>query len=101
MAEVVHRSPELFGIDRSTWTLGGIRSVIGWMHPLTLPAVQRLLERFDLVYKRGQQHVHSPDPLYNKKLAAIRRARELAQLAPGQVVFLYADEHTANVRPRV
>lgn len=101
MAEVVHRSPELFGIDRSTWTLSGIRSVIGWMHPLTLPAVQRLLERFDLVYKRGQQHVHSPDRLYNQKLAAIRRARELAQLAPGQVVFLYADEHTANVRPRV
>ena len=71
------------------------------MQPLTLPAVHQLLDRFDLVYKRGQQHVHSPDPLYNQKVAAIRRARALAQMAPGQVVFLYADEHTALLRPRV
>ena len=41
--------------------------MIGWMHSLSLPAVQRLLERFDLVYKRGQQHVHSPDRLYDQK----------------------------------
>lgn len=98
---MVHRSPQLFGIDRSTWTLGCIRSVIGWMQQLSLVGVHRLLDRFDLVYKRGQQHVHSPDPLYNQKLAAIRRARQLAQMAPGQVVFLYADEHTATLRPRV
>jgi hypothetical protein len=31
VAHAVHRSPRLFGIDRSTWTLPLLRSVIGWM----------------------------------------------------------------------
>jgi hypothetical protein len=101
VAEVVHRDPKLFDIDRSTWTLCCLRSVMRWMQPLTLAGVQKLLSRFELVYKGGRQHGPSPDPLYSQKLAAITRARELAQLGPGQVVFLYADEHTANVRPRV
>ena len=98
---MVHRDPKLLGIDRSSWTLCWIRAAVGWMHHLSLAGVHKLLDRFELVYKRGQQHVHSPDPLYEQKMLAIRHARELAQLAPGQVVFLYADEHTANVRPRV
>jgi len=45
--------------------------------------------------------VHSPDPLYNEKLAAIEQARDVALRAPGEVVFLYQDEHTANLRPQV
>ena len=99
VAEVVHRDPKLFEIDRSSWTLASIRSVIGWMQSLTLSAVSQILTRFSLIYKRGRQHVHSPDPLYDQKQVEIRHARELAQQAPGQVVFLYADEHTANLRP--
>ncbi len=97
----MHRAPRLFEIDRSSWTLAAIRSVVGWMQSLTLSAVSQLLRRFSLIYKRGRQHVHSPDRLYDQKLAQIDRARELAQLAPGRVVFLYADEHTANLRPLV
>lgn len=101
VAHVVHRSPRLFGIDRATWTLSTVRCVIGWMARLSQPAVGKCLRRFGLHYKRGRQHVHSPDPLYNQKLAAIARARDLALQAPGDVVFLYLDEHTANLRPRV
>jgi transposase len=101
VAEVVHRAPRLFEIDRSRWTLAAIRSVVDWMQPLTLSAVSQWLRRFSVIYKRGRHHVHSPDPLYDQKLAQIARARELAQQAPGQVVFLYADEHTAHLRPLV
>ncbi len=71
------------------------------MASLTLSGIWQILHRFDLVYKRGQKHVHSPDPLSQQKLAAISRARELAQQAPEQVVFLSVDEHTANLRPCV
>jgi hypothetical protein len=101
IAHVVHRSPHLFGIDRSSWTLRTIGSVIGWMSALSVTAVFQYLQRFGLTYKRGRVHVHSPDPLYNQKCASIARARDLALQAPGEVVFLYADEHTANLRPRV
>lgn len=71
------------------------------MHKLTLSAICQRLQRFDLRYKRGRQHVHSPDPLYDEKLAQIERARDLAVQSPQQVVFLYQEEHTANLRPLV
>jgi transposase len=70
------------------------------MARLSLPAVCKCLRRFDLRYKRGRSHVHSPDPLYNEKLQAIASGLDLAIQAPREVVFLYMDEHTANVRPR-
>ena len=71
------------------------------MSKLSLAAVCNCLRRFDLHYKRGRAHVHSPDRLYDQKIAAIERARDLAFQAPGEVIFLYEDEHTAHLRPRV
>src|SRR5690348_9813153 len=100
VAHAVHRSPRLFSIDRSTWTLPLLRSVIGWMARLSLPAVCKYLRRFDLCYKRGRSHVHSPDLLYDQKQQAIALARDLAIQAPGEVIFLSMNEHTANLRPR-
>jgi putative transposase len=101
VAHRIHRSPRLFGLDRNTWTLATLRSTRGGMTHLSLAAVCKGLRRFDLRYKRGRAHVHSPDLLYNQKLAAISRARDLAIQAPEEVAFLYMDEHTANLRPRV
>jgi transposase len=71
------------------------------MRPLTLSAISQLLKRYAISYKRGRQHVHSPDLLYDQKLAKITRARELAQQAPGDVIFLYEDEITVYNRPKV
>jgi DDE superfamily endonuclease len=98
---MLHRSPTLFGIDRSTWSLGTLRQQVKWMQKLTVSAIRQFLHRFHLCSKRGRQHVHSPASLYNEKLAAIERARDLALQAPQEVVFLYEDEHTANLRPLV
>lgn len=71
------------------------------MGPLTLSAISQLLKRYAISYKRGRQHVHSPDLLYDQKLAKITRARELAQQAPGDVIFLYEDEITVYNRPKI
>jgi transposase len=101
VAEVVHRAPRLLGVDRSSWTLQTIRSVIPWMSRLTLSAISQILRRFSLTSKRGRQHVHSPDLLYTEKLDQIARARDLALQIPDRAVFLYEDEHTVNVRPLV
>jgi transposase len=101
VAEVVHRSPVLYGLDRHSWTLDALRQVISWMTDLTRAAISQLLRRFHLVYKRGRAHVHSPDLEYNQKMAAIAAAREAARKAPGEVVFLYEDEFTAFLRPLV
>ena len=98
---MLHRSPTLFGIDRSTWNLHSIRQNVKWMHTLTLSAVSQFLHRSHVCYKRGRQHVHSPDLRYDEKIAAIQKARDVALQAPQEVVFLYEDEHTANLRPLV
>jgi hypothetical protein len=98
---VVHRHPRLLGVDRSTWTLAAIRSAVAWMARLSIPAVCKCLRRFGLRYKRGRAHVHSPDQCYDEKMAAIERAQALAQMAPDRIIFLYQDEHTANLRPLV
>jgi len=71
------------------------------MARLTLGGICQMLRRFDLCYKRGRQHVHSPDLLYDEKLEQIALARALAQMTPDRVIFLYLDEHTANLRPLV
>jgi hypothetical protein len=99
--EVVQRSPVLYGLDRHGWTLDGLRHVIPWMGRLTRASISKLLRRFQLVYKRGRAHVHSPDLEYNQKMAAIAAAREEARQAPTEVVFLYEDEFTAYLRPLV
>jgi transposase len=101
IAEIVHRSPRLYGLDRSGWWLAGLQQLVSWMHRLTLSGIWQILQRFKLRYKRGRQHVHSPDRLYNEKLAQIERARDLAMQAPQEVMFLYQDEHTASLRPQV
>ena len=98
---MVHRSPRLLGVDRSSWTLATLRRVIGWLSKASLTTVSRSLRRFRLSYKRGRAHVHSPDPLYDQKLEAIAQARDLAVQAPEEVVFLYEDEHSLNLRPTV
>ena len=99
--EVVQRSPLLYGLDRHGWALDGLRHVIPWMGRLTRASISKLLRRFQLVYKRGRAHVHSPDLEYNQKMAAIAAAREEARQAPTEVVFLYEDEFTASLRPLV
>jgi len=101
LQELLHRDPHLAGLDRSCWWLAGVRQAVPWMARMSLPGIWKTLKRFGLVYKRGRAHVHSPDPQYNEKLQAIEQARQEAAAAPGRVVFLYEDEHTANLRPLV
>jgi hypothetical protein len=97
--DVLHRSPTLYGLDRHTWTLVSLQQVLPWMACVSVPGICRLLKRLGVSYKRGRQHIHSPDPAYDRKLAQISLARQLAQQAPGEVVFLYEDEFTAYLRP--
>lgn len=71
------------------------------MGQMSLPGICKLLKRLNVCYKRGRAHVHSPDPLYDQKMADIGNARILAHSAPKEVVFLYEDEFTFFSRPVV
>jgi hypothetical protein len=98
--EVVHRSPQCFGLKRSRWWLDGLRQVISWLRSCSLVGVWRLLRRLGIHYKRGQSYLHSPDPAYDLKMAYIQAAQ--AQAARSATVeFLYQDELTYMRRPTV
>lgn len=101
LQEILHHSPLLYGQLRSSWHLHGIRLVVPWLSSISLPGLSKLLTRLHVSYKRGRAHVHSPDLLYDRKLADISNARQLAQQAPEEVVFLYEDEFTFFSRPLV
>ena len=97
----MHRSPRLFGLEQSRWTLAGLRHVCVWLWRLSRAGVHGVLKRLGIHYKRGRRYVHSPDPAYNEKLAAIAAARAEAEAQPTRVVFLYQDELTYYRRPTV
>jgi transposase len=98
---VVHRPPRAAGVDRARWTLAALRTAVAWLGRLTDAGASRLLRRLGVRYRRGQAHLHSPDPAYRAKMAAVVDARIAAVDRPGAVVFLYQDEFTACRRPSV
>jgi hypothetical protein len=94
LTETLHQSPEVFGLPRSRWWLDGLRQAVPWLKPLSVPGVWQVLERFDLVYKRGRRYVHSPDPDYPVKAARLRSVWQQVQADPKHLVLLYEDELT-------
>ena len=99
MQDLAYQSPHLCGVARSRWHLPSFRDTVPWMRPLSLSGVSRLLKRLKVVYKRGRQHVHSPDGAYRSKLTDIQRAQASCLADPEHVVFLYEDEHTVYRNP--
>jgi hypothetical protein len=92
--EVVHRSPQIFGLPRSRWWLAGLRECLDWLKPLSLGGIHKLLQRLQVAYKRGRDYVHSPDPFYDLKLAYIDRATALVAQDPQRYLLVYQDEMT-------
>jgi transposase len=99
--DTVRRCPRLSGVERSRWTLATLRAALGWLKPLSLSGIHRLLHRLGVRYRRGQERFHSPDPDYDTKMAAVAGARAEAAARPGPVVMVYQDEFTYYRRPSV
>jgi transposase len=99
--DTVHRPPRAAGLDHARWTLAALLRTALWLGGLTAGGLSQLLARLGVRYRRGQEHVHSPDPEYEAKMARIAAARAEAAARPGVVVFVYQDEFTAYRRPSV
>jgi transposase len=85
----------------SRWSLRLLAGAVDWMAGLTDSGVHRLLDRLEVTYRRGRRCVHSPDPDYEAKMAAVAAALGEARAEPEAVVFLYMDELTFYRRPTV
>lgn len=98
---VLRRAPGHVGLARSRWRLTDLGRAVAWLRGRCAGTIQRLLRRLGVRYKRGRGYLHSPDPAYDAKLAAITAAQLLARANPEAVVLLYADEFTYHRRPTV
>lgn len=72
-----------------------------WLSGLSLGGASRVLRRLGVGYRRGREHVRSPDPDYDRKVAVLARCREGALADPKQLAFLYSDEFTFYRRASV
>jgi hypothetical protein len=64
LRETLHQAPTNFGLNLSRWSLEAIRQVCPWLSHYTSSGIWRILRALRIHSKRGQQHVHSPDPDY-------------------------------------
>lgn len=94
----MRRLPRTAGIDRTRWRLTDLLGCLpGWrLH--TPQGLGRVLARLGLSYQRGRSHIHSPDPAYVGKVAAVQAAVRTARDDPAQVL-LFLDEMTLYRQP--
>jgi DDE superfamily endonuclease len=90
--EVVRRDPRQFGIEGTRWTLEAIHQYCDWLRVTTKAGVAALLHRLEVVWKRGREHVHSPDPDYEAKVLYADFLVAQARVSEGRLVTLYQDE---------
>jgi hypothetical protein len=92
------RDPHLCGHDQSRWTLAALQAEVAWLRGLSRAGVSRLLRRLEIRRIGSRSHVHSPDPDYLAKQAALRTALDTARRNPDTVVCLL-DEVTLARQP--
>jgi DDE superfamily endonuclease len=98
---LLRRDPHTCGLARSRWRLADVlKQLAGW-RVRTCQGLGQVLARLGIVYKRGRDYIHSPDPDYEAKLAAVQQARQIAQADPVHQVLLYLDEMTLYRQPTV
>ena len=91
--------PREHGQDQTRWTLAGLRAVVPSFAGASRSGIWRVLKAAGLRYKRGRDHLHSPDPRYQEKVAHLRRIQARVAAQPDAAVLLYQDEVTSYRQP--
>jgi DDE superfamily endonuclease len=92
LVHLLRRDPHTCGVNRSRWRRDDVLAHCPWLRLRTPQSLGRLLHRVGITYKRGRDYLHSPDPDYAAKRAAIAAAYQAAQAHPDQHILLYLDE---------
>ena len=99
MLDVVRRAPRQFGEPRTRWTRTAIGRQVAWLAGYSRSGIGRVLRALGVAWKRAREHVHSPDPAYAAKRAAIAASRAASRPSGGRLVTLYQDEVTLHRQP--
>jgi len=99
LLHVIRRDPHQFGIPRTRWRLKDLLAECDGLRLTTEGGLSRLLKRLKIRYKRGRDHIHSPDPHDSAKQEWVSAVVEQACASGGRVVALYQDEITYYRQP--
>lgn len=99
LQHLLTRDPHLLGFDHTRWTLNRIGQACSWLTGYSEAGIWRVLDAFDLHWNRARSYIHSPDPDYDAKRAAIATCLDRARRLPGTEVALYQDEATIERQP--
>lgn len=91
--------PRAYGQAESRWTLAGLRAVVPQFAGGSCSGIWRVLRGYRLRWKRARDHLHSPDPTYQQKLAHLATIRTHVDAQPVGAVLLYLDEVTYYRQP--
>jgi hypothetical protein len=101
----LHQAPERWlkekEISNSRWRIKLIQKAVPWLEKLSVSGVWRQLRRLGIRLKGGRGYIHSPDPQYEEKLAAVNACVERAAKSHGREVALYEDECSFYRQPEV
>ena len=78
----LRQSPLAFGLRQTRWTLRALAQTVPSLKGFTDAGVYYALVRAGFRYKRGQPHLHSPDPEYEEKRGGWCRPLEKPVLIP-------------------
>lgn len=101
LLRLVRREPRTLGVNRSRWRLVDLLAQCPDWQVRTPAGMWAILDRLGISYQRGRDYVHSPDPDYPGKIAAIETVIAQARACNGRLVALYLDELTYYRHPSV
>lgn len=85
--------------QQTRWTLAALQRAVPafWGHSLS--GIWRMLAKHKLRWRRGRDHLRSPDPDYLAKLARVAALCQEVEAHPADAVLLYLDEVTYYRQP--
>jgi hypothetical protein len=84
---------------QTRWTLRALRDGLPCFWAYSLSGVWRILARHRLRRRRARDHLRSPDPAYQEKLARLLAVRALVAAAPERTALVYLDQFTYYRQP--
>ena len=91
LIEILHQRPDLFGINRTTWTLDSIAAAYNERHAqrISRSTVHRVLEKAGLRWTKSRRTLTSSDPDYREKVKLVLKTLQSLQ---DDEVFFFIDE---------
>ncbi len=86
---------------QTRWTLDGLRAALPSLWGYSRSGVWRILAKHALRWKRGRDHLRSPDPAYREKVAHLHQIQARVAAQPAAAVLLYLDEVTYYRQPSI